>query len=137
MVAPLAASGNATFLRSGDVSDDDVRVFFNPRCSKCRTVKGILEERGIEPDYVRYLEQAPTREELERVLELLGTKDPRDMMRRGEELYRSLDLDRADREQLLDAMVTHPILIERPIIIHGGRAVIGRPPERALDLFGD
>ena len=114
----------------------EVRVFFNPSCSKCRTVRSILEERGLDADYVRYLEQTPTREELERVLELLGTEDPREMMRTGEDVYRNLGLATANRDELLDAMVEHPILIERPIVIHGGRAVIGRPPERALDLFG-
>ena len=113
----------------------DLQVFFNPRCSKCRSVRAILEERGLEADYLRYLEQTPTREQLEHVLEMLGSDDPRDMMRTNEEVYRTLGLKSADRDALLDAMVENPILIQRPIIIHGGRAVIGRPPERALELF--
>ena len=113
----------------------DVQVLFNPACSKCRTVRGILEERGLEAEYIRYLEQTPTRQELERVLSMLGTDDPRKMMRRNEAIYRELGLDAADRDRLLDAMVEHPILIERPIVIRDGRAVIGRPPERALELF--
>ena len=114
-----------------------VEVFFNPSCSKCRSLRSIFEERGVDADYVRYLEQAPTREHLERVLGMLGTDDPRDMMRTGERIYRELALHRADREELLDAMVEHPILIQRPIVIYGGRAVIARPPQRALDLLGD
>src|SRR5688500_11394454 len=97
------------------------QVFFNPSCSKCRTVRSILEERGHDADYVRYLEHSPTRQELERVLALLGTEDPRDMMRIREPIYRDLALDSADRDALLDAMAAHPILIERPIIIRGGR----------------
>lgn len=113
----------------------DVQVFFNPRCSKCRSVRSILEERGHTVDYVRYLEQSPTKAELERVLKLLGTDDPRKMMRTEEPIYRELDLRSADRDALFDAMVEHPILIQRPIIIRGERAVIGRPPERALELF--
>ena len=113
------------------------QVFFNPSCSKCRTLRALLDERGLEADYVRYLEQTPTREELERVLKLLGTGDPRDMMRTGEAIYRSLGLATASRDELLDAMVEHPILIERPIVIRDDRAVIGRPPERALELFED
>ena len=114
-----------------------VEVFFNPSCSKCRSLRGILEERGVEADYVRYLDQAPTRGQLEKVLGMLGTEDPRDMMRVDERVYRALGLDRADREGLLDAMVEHPILIQRPIVIYEGRAVIARPPERALELLGD
>lgn len=114
---------------------DDVQVFFNPRCSKCRTVRAILEERGLEADYLRYLEQTPTRADLERVLALLGTDDPRKMMRTSEPIYRELDLASADSDALLDAMVKNPILIQRPIVIRGDRAVIGRPPERALELF--
>lgn len=113
------------------------QIFFNPDCSKCRTLRALLDERGLEADYVRYLEQTPTRAELERVLKLLGTDDPRDMMRAGESIYRELGLATADRDELLDAMVEHPILIERPIVIRGDRAVIGRPPERALRLFDD
>ena len=111
------------------------RVFFNPRCSKCRTLRSLLEERGHDVDFVRYLEHSPTRQELERVLTLLGTDDPRDMMRTKEPIYRELGLASADRDALLDAMASHPILIERPIVIHGDRAVIGRPPERALELL--
>ena len=114
---------------------DGVQVFFNPSCSKCRTVKSLLDERGLNADYLKYLEQTPSREQLEKVMALLGTDDPRDMMRTDEPEYRELQLDRAERDELLDAMVKHPILIQRPIIIHGGRAVIGRPPERALELF--
>ena len=112
-----------------------VEVFFNPRCSKCRTVRGILEERGIEADYLRYLESTPSRDDLERVLEMLGTDDPRDMMRTGEAIYEELGLAEGDRDRLLDAMVEHPILIERPIVIHEGKAIIARPPELALKIF--
>ena len=110
-------------------------MFFNPSCSKCRTVKAILEERGLEVDYVRYLEQTPARAELERVLELLGSDDPRAIMRIGEPVYEELGLSSAGRDELLDALIEHPILIQRPIIIRDGKAIIGRPPERVLELF--
>ena len=113
----------------------DVTVWFNPNCSKCRTVQGILAERGVDADYVRYLEQTPTRAELEAVLGMLGTDDPRAIMRTGEAVYKELDLAGAGRDALLDAMVAHPILIERPIVLRGDRAVIGRPPENVLDLL--
>jgi len=117
------------------MSDERVTVFFNPNCSKCRTVQGILTERGVDADYVRYLEQTPSRAELEGVLTMLGTDDPRAIMRTGEAVYKELGLAGADRDALLDAMVANPILIERPIVIRGDRAVVARPPENVLDLL--
>ena len=110
-------------------------VFFNPQCSNCRTAQGILQERGIEADYIRYLENTPTRADLEDVLKKLGTDDPRDIVRAKEPVYAELGLDSADRDQLLDAMVANPILIQRPIVIHGDRAVVARPPERLLEIL--
>lgn len=115
----------------------NVHVYFNPECSKCRTVSSILEERGVEPEYVRYLEQAPTREQLEKVMQQLGAEHPHEMMRTQERLYDELGLASATPDELLDAMTAHPILVQRPIIIHGGRAVIARPPQRALELLED
>lgn len=114
---------------------EDVTVWFNPACSKCRTVQGILAERGVEANYVRYLEQAPSRTEIEAVLTQLGTDDPRAIMRTGEAVYRELGLGGADRDALLDALVANPVLIERPIVIRGQRAVVGRPPENVLELL--
>jgi len=114
---------------------EDVTVWFNPACSKCRTVQGLLAERGVDAEYFRYLERAPGRAEIEAVLAKLGTDDPRTIMRPGEAVYKDLGLAGADREALLDAMVAHPILIERPIVIRGDRAVIGRPPENVLELL--
>jgi arsenate reductase len=110
-------------------------VFFNPDCSNCRTAQAILQERGVEADYIRYLDDAPSRADLESVLVKLGTDDPRDIIRAKEPVYAELGLDSADRDQLLDAMAAHPILIERPIVIHGDRAVVARPPTRLLELL--
>jgi arsenate reductase len=115
----------------------DVTVWFNPQCSKCRTAHGILEERGVAADYVRYLDDAPSRAELERILALLGTDDPRAIVRTGEPVYAELRLEGADRDTLLDALASHPILIERPIAIRGDRAVVARPPERILELLDE
>jgi arsenate reductase len=114
---------------------DDVTIWFNPSCSKCRTAQGILAENGVDPTVVRYLDSAPTVEQLEGVLKMLGTDDPRAMVRTGESVYKELDLASADRDTLLKAMATHPILIERPIVIVGDRAVVARPPERLLELL--
>ena len=113
----------------------DVTVWFNPRCSKCRTAQAILQEHGIEADYVRYLESAPTRAELERVLRLLGTDDPMSIVRTGEDVWKQLGVDAGNRDAVLDAMVANPILIERPIVIRGDRAVVARPAEKVLDLL--
>ncbi|MGH9010070.1 MAG: arsenate reductase (glutaredoxin) [Acidimicrobiia bacterium] len=121
---------------SGDTPElPGTTVWFNPNCSKCRTVQGILAERGIDANYVRYLEQTPSRAEIEAVLSQLGTDDPRAIMRTGEAVYKELGLADADRDALLEAMVANPILIERPIVIRGERAVVGRPPENVLDLL--
>ena len=114
---------------------EELTVYFNPSCSKCRTARGILAELGIEAEYVEYLKRAPTRGELERLMRLLGIDEPRAMMRTGEPVYAELRLESAGRDELLDAMARHPILIERPIVIRGDRAVIARPPERVLELL--
>lgn len=114
---------------------DRVVVWHNARCSKSRGACSLLEEQGVDAEVVRYLDEPPSRAEIERVLALLGSDDPRTMMRTGEVVYRELGLASAGRDELLDAMVAHPILIERPIVIRGGAAVIARPPERVLELL--
>jgi arsenate reductase len=98
-------------------------------------VQGILADKGIEADYVRYLDDTPGRAEIEAVLAKLGTDDPRTIVRTGEAVYKELNLAGADRDMLLDAMVANPIIIERPIVIRGDRAVVGRPPENVLGLL--
>jgi arsenate reductase len=113
----------------------DTSVYFNPACSKCRTAQGILADKGVDATFVRYLDTPPTVEELRTLMGLLGIDDPRHMMRTGERIYAELGLGDAAPEQLLDAVVAHPILLERPIVIHGGRAVIARPPERLLEIL--
>jgi arsenate reductase (glutaredoxin) len=110
-------------------------VYFNPSCSKCRTAQGILADKGIEATFVRYLDTAPTIDELRRLMTLLGIDDPRAMMRTGEAVYKQLDLGKASPEGLLAAMTAHPILLERPIVVVGDRAVIARPPERLLEIL--
>lgn len=115
----------------------EVTVWHNPRCSKSRGACALLEERDLAVEVRRYLDEPPTRGELEEVLARLGLDDPREMMRTGEARYRELGLADADRDTLLDAMAAEPRLIERPIVIVGERAVIGRPPERVSELLGD
>ena len=113
----------------------DTTVYFNPSCSKCRTVEGILADKGVDADYVRYLDEAPTRERLVELMGMLGIDDPRAMIRTGEPVYRELGLAGAGHDELLGAVVAHPILLERPIVVREGRAVIARPPERVLEIL--
>lgn len=112
-------------------------VWFNPSCSKCRTAQSILAERGVDADYVRYLDEAPSVDELRRVLALVGSDDPKAIARTGEQRWRELDLDGASADRILEAMHENPILIERPIVIVGDRAVVARPPERLLEILED
>ncbi len=114
---------------------NEATMWFNPNCSKCRGAKDILEGEAVNCEIVRYLQDAPSRAELERVMGLLGIDDPRQMMRTSESVYKELGLANEKGDALLDAMAANPILIERPIVIRGERAVIGRPPERVRELL--
>ena len=110
-------------------------LYFNPSCSKCRTAQALLADEGVEAEVVRYLEVAPTRQDLDRLMAMLGIDDPRAMMRTGEPVYGELGLADASADELLDAITSHPVLLERPIFVVGDRAVIARPPERLLELL--
>ena len=112
-------------------------LWHNPRCSKSRAAKAILDERGVAYVERRYLDEAPTAEELDRVLAALG-KEPWEVARLGEPVAAELGLKGwdHDRARWIAAMVEHPILIERPILVaDDGRAVLGRPPEDVLSLL--
>lgn len=113
-----------------------VTIYHNPRCSKSRQALALLREKGVEPRIVEYLRTPPDAETLKGILERLGMA-PRDLMRRKEAPYKELDLDNRglDDAALIQAMVDNPILIERPIILKGEKAVIGRPPEKALEIL--
>ena len=111
-------------------------IFHNPRCSKSRQTLQLLGEHNIDPEVVEYLKTPPSREQLTEILNMLGL-EPRQLMRTKEPEYKELGLDdeNLSREQLIEAMIATPKLIERPIVIHDGKAVIGRPPEKVLDIF--
>jgi len=113
----------------------DSTFYFNPACSKCRTVQGILAERGVKAEVVEYLVSPPNRAALERLLRLLGTDDPLAIVRRGDPAFEELGLATADRDAVLDAVAAHPQLLQRPIVVRGDRAVVARPPERVLELL--
>lgn len=115
---------------------EPTRIFHNPRCSKSRQTLDLLTDRGVEPEIVRYLETPPTARELDNILTLLGC-EPIGIMRTGELEYRELQLNNPalTREQLIAAMVAHPKLIERPIVLANGKAAVGRPPENVLSIL--
>ena len=111
-------------------------IYHNPRCSKSRQTLALLEERGIAPRVVDYLKTPPSAAELKTILKQLGLR-PRDLMRKGEPIYAELGLkDRdLDDDALIALMVANPIPIQRPIVVSGGKAAIGRPPESVLGIL--
>jgi arsenate reductase len=113
-----------------------ITLYHNPRCSKSRQTLQLLTERNAEFQIVQYLETPPDAAELDRILNLLKL-EPRELMRTKEAEYKELKLDNPalSRDELIVAMVAHPRLIERPIVISGNRAAIGRPPEKILELL--
>lgn len=115
---------------------EDTRLYHNPRCSKSRGALEILREHGIEPEIMAYLDTPPDADELRDLLRMLALP-ARSLLRTGEEEYRALGLadSSLSEDDLIGAMVKHPRLMERPIFVHAGRAVIGRPPERVLTLL--
>ncbi len=113
-------------------------IYHNPRCSKSRATLALLEEKGIEPTVIRYLEAPPDVDALRRILSALDCSI-RDVLRKGEARYKELDIASGeyDEESLLRLVADNPILLERPIVVHGDRAAMGRPPENVLTLFND
>lgn len=112
-----------------------MQIYHNPRCRKSRETLSILEENGIKPDIILYLNDTPSKEELNSVLEKLGMK-AFEIIRKGEQVYKDnfkgKDLS---EDEWLNALVEHPKLIERPIVVKGNKAVLGRPPQNVLELL--
>ena len=113
-----------------------IRIYHNNRCSKSRNALALLEQQGKPFEVVHYLETPPSAAELKALLSQLGIT-ARQLLRTGENEYRELKLDdpSLDEQTLITAMVKHPRLIERPIVVANGKAVIGRPPEKVLDIL--
>ncbi len=112
-----------------------ITIWHNPRCSKSRNAAALLEEKGIEAEVVKYLDTPPTKEEIKSVLEMLGIS-ARELMRTKESVYKELGLKEVEEEEkLIEAMAEHPKLIERPIVIKGSKAAIGRPIEKIIELL--
>jgi arsenate reductase len=113
-----------------------VTIYHNPRCSKSRQALDLLERQGVEPQVIEYLKTPLNADQIAELLDLLGLQ-PSELMRSNEAEYRELGLDDPglSRAQLIQAMVEHPRLIQRPIVVSRGRAALGRPPERVLEIL--
>ncbi len=111
-------------------------LYHNPRCGKSREALRLLEARGIKPVIVEYLKTPPSATELKRILKLLGMK-ARGLLRSKEPAYKQAGLDdqSLDEDKIVAAMIAHPILIERPILLANGKAALGRPPENILRIL--
>lgn len=111
------------------------QIYHNPRCGKSRNTLAILNEKGVNVEIVEYLKEPPSRNELKNVITKLGIK-PIELIRKGEEVFKSNYKDKnLSDDEWIDAMIENPILIERPIVIKGDKAIIGRPPEKVLELI--
>ncbi len=113
-----------------------LKILHNPRCSKSRQTLAILSENGIDVDIIEYLKDAPSEKTLRQIINILGIK-PRELLRKGEVVYKENNLRREDLtdDDLIQFMLDNPILIERPIVYDDKRAVIGRPPDNVLKLI--
>lgn len=113
-----------------------VKIYHNPRCSKSRRALELIRKKGIEPEIIEYLKDAPGESEIKTLLKKLNLK-PRDIMRKGEDIYKKLKLDneKLTDTRLIAAMAKNPILIERPIVVSKKGAVLGRPPENVKKIL--
>ena len=115
---------------------DKITIWHNPRCSKSRDSFKLLEEKGLDVEVVKYLDEVPSIEELQNMIEMLGMSSVQELMRKKEAVYKELNLkDETSEDALFEAMIANPKLIERPIVIKGSKAVIGRPIEKVIELL--
>ncbi len=113
-----------------------VTIYHNPRCSKSRQTLDLIRKQGIEPEIVEYLETPPSAKKMAQLLSMLNM-EPRQIMRKNEAIYKELGLKDADlnKTELIKILVENPKLIERPIVVNGGKAALGRPPENVLEIL--
>ncbi|MDR0806525.1 MAG: arsenate reductase (glutaredoxin) [Enterobacteriaceae bacterium] len=112
-----------------------VTIYHHPRCGTSRTTLALLEEKGIKPEIVLYMDNPPDSAHIKTLLKQLGFSSARQLIRTKEDLYKELNLSEASEQQLIDAMSANPKLIERPIVLVGGQARLGRPPEKVLEIL--
>jgi arsenate reductase len=117
------------------MSTDNLTIYYSPKCSKSRETLQILEQNKKRPQIIEYLQTPPNKQALAHIIKMLGIS-PRDILRTSEQAYADTLLDdTATDEQIIEAICKHPILLQRPIVISGNRAVIGRPPSRVLEII--
>ncbi len=111
-------------------------IYHNPRCSKSRQTLELLQSKGLEPKIIEYLKKPPTPKELDEILKKLKL-EPQDIVRDKEEVYEKLGLKnkKLNRAELIEILVKHPVLIERPIVVKDEQAALGRPPEKVLEIL--
>ncbi|MCG8433029.1 MAG: arsenate reductase (glutaredoxin) [Gammaproteobacteria bacterium] len=111
-------------------------IYHNPRCSKSRATLALIEEKGVEPEVIEYLKAPLEQTVLRDIIEMLGVS-PRDLLRTGEDEYKQLNLDNPELsdEKIIQIICAHPILLQRPIVVNGDKARIGRPPESVLEII--
>ncbi len=113
-----------------------VVIYHNPRCSKSRQTLALIEEKGVVPEVIKYLDTPPDAETLKSLIQMLGYSSARELMRTKEDLYKDLNLaDETSEDALISAMVANPKLIERPVVVNNSKAAMGRPPEAVLDIL--
>lgn len=113
----------------------DVIIYHNPRCSKSRETLALLRDRGVEPTIVKYLDDPPGQKRILELIDMLGIA-PAALLRKKEKQYQELGLSEgSSKTAVAQAIAAHPVLLERPIVVHGGKARIGRPPEKVLEIL--
>jgi arsenate reductase (glutaredoxin) len=114
---------------------ETIRIYYNPRCSKCRDAVALVTERGYDTELIKYLETPPSETELRALLKKLGMK-PLELIRTGESVFKEQYAGHVlSDEECIRAMLAHPVLIERPIVVRGNKAIVARPAEKVLDLL--
>jgi arsenate reductase len=115
----------------------ELKILHNPRCSKSRQTLQILNEKGLEPQIIEYLNNPLSADELTEIISQLGFSSARQLIRKGEDAYKEQNLadQTLSEEALINTMLSHPKLIERPIVLFNGKAAIGRPPESVLSIL--
>ena len=117
------------------MSKETITIYYNPRCSKCREVAALVSEQGCNTDLIKYLDTRPSKKELSNLLHKLGMK-PLELIRKGEEVFKQHFVGRTlSNEEWLDALVAYPVLMERPVVVRGNKAVVARPAVKVLEII--
>ncbi len=117
------------------MNKETIAIYYNPRCSKCRDVAALVSEQGYNTELVKYLDIPPNKKELSELLHKLGMK-PLELIRKGEEVFKQHFVGRTlSDDEWLDALVAYPMLMERPIVVRGEKAIMARPAEKVWQFF--